>query len=129
MYISKLPAAAKEKNFIYCRPLQSVPTNETDPWYAHVPIGRTLLQTMVCKMCEEAGICGHKTNHSLGVSGTISLFEAGVPEHIIQGRSGHSSLETLRKYERVLEEQQKEVSRILTGVKDNYEPEVNLLYC
>ena len=48
-------------------------------------------------MCDEAGVSGQNTNHSLRVSGTTSLFSAGVPERVIQGRSGHSSLEALRK--------------------------------
>ena len=72
----------------YCRPLTNV-TKDSVPWG---------IQNMVRDMCLDAGIEGRKTNHSLRVSGTTSLFAEGVPERIIQSRTGHSSLEALRKY-------------------------------
>lgn len=121
LYISKLPKQAKEKNLFYCRPLQSTPKSSTEPWYSAIPIGRNMLQNMVRQMCEEADISGWKTNHSLRVCGTTSLFAAGVTERVIQGRSGHSSSDALRKYERVTETQKKSVAKILTGETDHYE--------
>ena len=77
---------------------------------------------MVKEMCEEAGINGKKSNHSLRVSGASSLFSAGVPEHVIQGCTGHSSLDALRKYERVTLSQEFAVSRILSGQDDMFKP-------
>ena len=47
---------------------------------------------MVCEMCKAAGIEGNKSNHSLRVAGTSSLFAAGVPEKLIQSRTGHASV-------------------------------------
>ena len=44
---------------------------------------------MVSSMCEEAGVGGKKTNHSLRVTVANVLFDASVPEHIIQGQTGH----------------------------------------
>ena len=54
------------------------------------------------------------------------MFAAGVPERIIQSRTGHSLLEALRKYERVTEDLEKAVSRILTGTckSKEYDPAV-----
>lgn len=119
-YISKLPPAAVEKNIFYCKPLSNVPTDPTNPWYLPVPVGRNLLGKMVQDMCYDAGIEGKKTNHSLRVSGASTLFEAGVPERVIQQRTGHRSLLSLRMYEQVSEGQEKAVSRILTGENNNY---------
>ena len=70
-----------------------------------VPVGKNTLCKMVSEMCEEAGTSGKKTNHRLRVSGASSLFSAGVPERIIQQRTGHRSLEALRLYERVTDDQ------------------------
>ena len=119
-YISKLPPAAIEKDIFYCKPLSNIPTDPTNPWYLPVPVGRNLLGKMVQDMCSDAGIEGKKTNHSLRVSGASTLFEAGVPERVIQQRTGHRSLLSLRMYERVSEGQEKAVSRILTGENNNY---------
>ena len=76
-------------------------------------------------MCEEADIGGNKTNHSLRVTGASALFDAGVPERIIQGRTGHRSLDALRIYERVTDEQTNQVSKILSGNKKSFEKKDN----
>ena len=65
---------------------------------------------------------GKKTNHSLRVAGTTCLYEAGVPEKVIQQRTGHCCLQSLRHYERISSDQEVAVSRILSGEVDNYEP-------
>ena len=65
LYISKLPKEAVTKDIFYCRQLPSLPTDETKPWYAAVPVGRNVLTKMVATMCAEAGIKGTKSNHSL----------------------------------------------------------------
>ena len=98
-YMSKLPPEVFFKDFFYCRPLSVVPIDPAKPWYVASPVGRNQLGKMVSTMCESAGITGVKTNHSLRVSGASALFDAGVPERIIQGRTGHRCLESLRVYE------------------------------
>ena len=120
-YISKLPNPAIEKELFYCRPLPSIPKVVNDPWYVAVPIGKNVLAKMVSTICDEAGISGKKTNHSLRVSGTTSLFNAGVPERVIQQRTGHRSIEGLRIYERITDEQEMAVSNILTGESMRYD--------
>ena len=119
-YISKLPTKAKEMNIFYCRICPRLPKTSEDPWFIASPIGKNTLPNMVGQMCKEAGIDGKKSNHSLRVAGTSSLFTAGVPEKIIQSRTGHVSLASLRKYERETDEQELAVSKVLTGDEDSY---------
>ena len=109
-------------DLFYCKPLPVAPNNDQAAWYYDMPIGKNLLGNMVKNMCLEAGLQGKKTNHSQHVAGTTSLYEAGVPEKIIQERTGHRCLQSLRHYERVTTEQDVAVSRILTGEIDAYEP-------
>ena len=59
--MSKLPKKAIDEDIFYVRPLNEVPKDDDAPWYIPVHIGRHKLQ----KMCAEANIKGHKTNHSL----------------------------------------------------------------
>ena len=59
---------------------------------------------MAKNMCMQAGIPGHKTNHSLRATCGTQMYEAGVPEKTIQDRTGHCSLSALRKYERPSDE-------------------------
>ena len=112
-YIQKRPQYAKENDIFYVRPLPTTLTNPTDPWYAKVPVGRDTLNKKFKIMCEQAAIKGKKTNHSLRATGVTQLYESGVPEKVIQERTGHRSLEALRVYERTNEFQHKAVSSIL----------------
>ena len=90
-------------------------------WYSAVPIGKHTLQQKFSKMCQAAGIVGHKTNHSLRATAASEMFARQVPEKLIQERTGHRSLEALRTYERSNEEQHRAVSSVLCETKrSNY---------
>ena len=114
-YISHLPDKAKEEDLFYVRPLDKV---RDAIWYSGVPIGRNKLSRMVQDMCNKAGIKGHNTNHSLRATGATHLYSAGVPEKIIQERTGHRSLECLRMYEQTSDCQHKAVSKILSSKEE-----------
>ena len=47
---------------------------------------------------KQVSVEGEKTNHSLRVAGATTLFDAGVPERILQQRTGHKSVGGLRTY-------------------------------
>ena len=70
-------------------------------------------------MLVEAGFKETKTNHSLRATGATTLFNAGVPERIIQQNTGQRSLEALRKYEKVSVRQREATSRVLTTIDQN----------
>jgi integrase len=59
---------------------------------------------------------GNFTNHSLCAICTTTLFDAGIPEAIIQKRTGHRSLKALRTYERVTPAQEQVVAGVLGPV-------------
>ena len=112
-YVSKLPKSHDGESF-YLRPRAVKPKNPDDPWFICMPIGRNTLDTLVAKMFATVGIEG-KTNHSLRVTGASRLFTSKVPEKIVQQRTGHRSLEALRKYERTSKDQEVAVSSILSS--------------
>jgi len=95
-YLSKLPAAAKERGCFYWQPLASVPASPKTPWFMLFQLNS--LGKVISEMFREAGIKESKTNHSLRAAGVSQLFEAGVDEKIIQSRSGHRSTDALRMY-------------------------------
>ena len=98
-YISKLPPYAAERDLFYLHPLQQMPSDPNAPWYAPVPVGRDTLQKKFHIMCQQAGIAGNKTIRSLRATGATELYKNGVPEKLIQERTGHRSLEALCVYE------------------------------
>ena len=114
-YIQHLPSKAKKKDVFYMKPKSATPEDPNAPWYYSVPIGRNVLATMMKKMGEEAGLQKGVTNHSLRAYSATEMFQSNVPEKLVQQRTGHRSVEALRKYERVGEEQVVEVCRVLDG--------------
>ena len=98
-YLSKIPLVDEHTRF-YLYPLPYIPAGKR-LWYLTDPLPHRTLQTLLKKMCQEAKFTGNFTNHSLRATGATTLFDAGVPEAIIQKRTGHKSLDGLRVYERV----------------------------
>ncbi len=89
------------------------------------PIGRNQLSGMVRKMLAKVGTVG-KTNHSLRATGATRVFEANVPEKLIQERTGHRTTTALRKNERTSMAQEKAFSKILcTQTVKQYEAVVD----
>ena len=64
-------------------------------------------------MCTEAGIEGYFTNHSGKRTCATTLYQRGVPEQEIMNRTGHRSVESVRKYKRASDEMLKDISNIL----------------
>ena len=73
------------------------------------------MKFLVKDMCHEAGLKGNFTNHSLRATGASMLFESGCSEALIKKRTGHKSLEALRKYERTTVDQIDAVSKVLSS--------------
>ena len=104
LYINKLPPEAITQDMFFFRPLERTPTDSTAAWYiASQPVGKNTVDMKLRKMCSLAGIEGAASisNHSLRATSATQMFDMGVPEKIIQERTGHKSLEALRTYERM----------------------------
>lgn len=72
-------------------------------------------------MCQSAEIAENKTNYSLCATNATELFKRGVPEKIVQERTGHRSLDALRTYECSSAEQHKAASAILAMKQTTYQ--------
>ena len=98
-------------------------------WYYRKPIGVHKVQTMVKSIFADAQIPGNYTYHSLRSTGAANLFAAGVPEALIQKRTGHRSLDSLRLCETRGndDKQTSAVSKILAGNALDFSSEVKKL--
>ena len=104
----------RPNNTFYLQPLQK-PIK--DLWYSTKPVGHITLEKTVSRMCREAGILGHYTNHSLRATAATRLHQSGVEEQEIMERTGHRSTEAVRSYKRTSNDQQEKVSDILSNTK------------
>ena len=113
LYLSLCPPDCPDGAF-YLGPLKN-PTKSC--WYSAVPVGRNKLAKAVAKMCEDGGIEGYKTNHSLRATAATRLYASGVDEQLVMERTGHRSLEGIRSYKRTTSNQKEAVSDILSNTK------------
>ena len=109
LYISNLPAGFFREAF-YHKPLLSTPP--FGPWYSKQVIGHNTLAIMMKVMTAEAGL-PVRSNHALRATSATRLFQAGVPEHVIQGRTGHKTLQAPRRYREPSEWQQIAACKVL----------------
>lgn len=119
LYLNRLPQAVIEDDVFFVKPLENVTNESTKPWYSRTPVGRNTLDTKLGKMCSLAGIEGRVTNHSMRATSVTQMYSTGVPEKVIQERTGHRSLEALRVYERTNTQQHQMVSNILSAPSEN----------
>ena len=73
-YLSLIPAEAKERDAFYLTPLPCKPQDPSMPWYSAVPVGRNRLGAMLKEMCQEAGVLGKYSNHSLRAGGAREAY-------------------------------------------------------
>ena len=114
-YLKKLPNEARSADNFYLTPVTILHSDPAKPWFTKVPVGKNTLNKMLKEMCLEAGLPDIYTNHSLRAYGATTLFQGEVPEKIIQQRTGHKSVTSLRQYERTTETQLLDVSNVLSN--------------
>ena len=113
LYLSKLPQEAFANDIFYLHPLEKTPSDLNVPWYSAVSVGKNTLEKKLSCICEQAGIEGTITNHSLRVTSATHMYMSGVPEKVIQECTGHRSLEALRMYKRSNSQQHEAASSVL----------------
>ena len=73
------------------------------------------LGNTVKRLCQDAGISGFKTNHSLRVTNATRLFQHGVDEQLIMTRTGHCRVSGVCAYNRVSDDQKETLSSNLNS--------------
>ena len=123
-YLKRVPPEAIRSNKqFYLQPvLSDRPLHSQQYWFLPKPIGEKRIKNMVSDMFSDVGIDGHFTNHSLRATRASELFATGVPEALIQKRTGHCSVESLRLYETrgVQDELNQTISNILAGKSNSF---------
>jgi len=102
--------STEQNDSFYRRPLDK---EDGTIRFSSQPIDVNKLSTLMKNMCAEANIPGYFTNHSGKRTCATSLYQAGIPEQEIMGRTGHRSIESVRKYKRPSSEMLKDISNIL----------------
>ena len=109
-YLSKLP----KNRVTECLYLQPKKKFNDRVWYFDKPVGENTLRETVKTICQQAGLPGYYTNHSLRSSSATRMYRHGVEEQLIQEITGHRS-NAVRSYKRTSTLQRKIASQIISG--------------
>ncbi|CAC5370979.1 unnamed protein product [Mytilus coruscus] len=115
LYASHCPPFPRKADALYLRPLK-IPNGNI--WYADQPIGRHSLANIVASICQEAGIGGYRTNHSLRASAATRMYDPGEDEQLICEFTGHRS-NAVRNYKRTNEKQKRKINSVIQGRTDS----------
>ena len=110
-YVSYVPTETSDNAF-YLRALAK-PKGEI--WYYKKAVGRETLGNVVKKIMKNAGFERHYTNHSLRRSSASRLYDAGMPEQVIQETTGHRSSYGVKAYKCTSSSLKRKASEILQG--------------
>lgn len=91
--------------------------------YRNTVVGVHSLAKIVPTLCEAIGV-EKKTSHSLRITCATKLFQEGVEEKLIRCRTGHIS-SALFDYQKVSEEQEQVVSKVLGPVEGKFDTSEN----
>ncbi len=53
-YPSKIPAAAKEHDVLYWRPVHKIANSPSAPWFTSIPVGKNAPSQLMKTMCTQA---------------------------------------------------------------------------
>lgn len=105
-YFQKYIDALGNSGPFYRRPLQGVRYGEQN-------VGVNKLKGMMKAICQRGGLRGNFSNHSGKRTCATQLYNAGIEEQEIMGRTGHRSEKGVRKYKQASVVQQKRVASVL----------------
>ncbi len=95
--------------------MRALPKPNGQIWYYKKAAGRETLGNVVKNIMKKAGFKGYFTNHSLRRSCATRLYDAGVPEQVIQETTGHLSSDGIKAYKCTSSSLNRKASELLQG--------------
>jgi hypothetical protein len=119
-HLSHVPKETSDNAFY----LRALPKPKGEIWYYKKAMGWETLGNAVKKIMKKAGFEGHYTNHSLRCSSATRLYDAGIPEKVIQEMTGHRSSDGVKAYKCTSSSLKRKASEILQGTLPMPNPDV-----
>ena len=102
--------------------------NSDKSWFKASAMGVNKLNSLMKTMAEKAGLDNsHLTNHSAQKCMIQTLNDKDIPPSHIMQLSGHKNVQSINNYSHVSQEQQKSMSRILSGSTSMIQSETHSL--
>ena len=102
--------------------------NSDKSWFKANAMGVNKLNSLMKTMAEKSGLDNsHLTNHSARKRMIQTLNDKDIPPSHIMQLSGHKNVQSINNYSHVSQEQQKSMSRILSGSTSMVQTETHSL--
>ena len=102
--------------------------NSDKSWFKANAMGVNKLNSLMKTMAEKSGLDNsHLTNHSARKRMIQTLNDKDIPPSHIMQLSGHKNVQSINNYSHVSQEQQKSMSRILSGSTSMLQTETHSL--
>ena len=102
--------------------------NSDKSWFKTIAMRLNKLNSLIKTMADKAGLDNsHLTNHSARKRMIQTLNDKDIPLNHIMQLSGHKNVQSINNYSHVSQEQQKSMSRILSGSTSMVQTETHSL--
>ncbi|XP_071123986.1 uncharacterized protein KIAA1958-like [Mytilus edulis] len=76
-------------------------------------LGINKLENLMKTICNKAGLSGNFTNHTGKCTCATTMFQSGIVGQTVMSRTGHCSVQGVRKYKRPSDDQLRDISNVL----------------
>ena len=129
IYSEKRPESMNKPDAPFYLGVNHTTKNSDKSWFKASAMGVNKLNSLMKTMAERAGLdSSHLTNHSARKRMIQTLNDKDIPPSHIMQLSGHKNVQSINNYSHVSQEQQKSMSRILSGSTSMVQTE-NTLSC
>ena len=112
---SKRPAEMMSEDSPFYLTINSPGWERGGNWFRNQAMGKHTLIDFMKTMCQNVGISGRKTNHSVRKTTITQLMQSNTPPTFVQTVSGHKNVNSLLNYATPSKSQEMEMVGILEG--------------
>ena len=125
-FVNRRPTAAKSPESPFFLAVRHRRKPEDQIWFLNSPMGKNKIGKFLSNATKDLPLSrsGKYSNHSVRKTCIKTLLDSGVSHNSVAQLSGHKSLKSLDSYAVASHQQQRQMSKILSG-KENSEPKPN----
>ena len=128
IYSEKRPESMNKPDAPFYLGVNHTTKNSDKSWFKANAMGVNKLNSLMKTMAEKSGLDNsHLTNHSARKRMIQTLNDKDIPPSHIMQLSGHKNVQSINNYSHVSQEQQKSMSRILSGSTSMLQTETHSL--
>lgn len=117
-YAKRRPTASNKPDSPFFLAINHRRREDAESWFANGPLGKNQLGYLLKSGCDDAGVAGKLTNHSVRKTAVKRALDAGCPAEYTAQLTGHKNVSSLKGYaEACVQVQKKMCHSVMEGAK------------